>query len=246
MERGQYKVVICDDDALFLNLMQEKITGIFEKKKKKCEIYSYAGSREMLGKMPAQTDLYFLDIDMPGMSGMEVAKKIMVENAEAVIIFVSNHEDAVFEAIHYAPFRFIRKAYIETELPEALGAWEKECRKRERNRAVLEIKTREGIAGILIQNIICIESRRHYLRVKCVDGEYETRGKLADYEVQLKEYGFVRMNIGYLIHCRWIKQIKTGQVILKTDEIITISRGRFEEVKHAYMAYVRGSMNGDY
>lgn len=245
MKNGQYEICICDDDILFLKILRQKIAEIFAKKKKEYEIYSYSDSGELIKNRLTKADLYFLDIDMPGISGMDVAKQLINENKEAAIIFISNYEETVFEAIHYAPFRFIRKAYLETELPEAIAAWEKEHRRRRKNRMILEIKTKEGITAVPCRNIIYIESNRHYLCVKCKDGEHRTRGKLSDYEKTLKEAGFVRAGIGYMVNCRWIKQLKTSQLTLKTDEVIAISRGRFEEVKHTYMEYVREDTDGD-
>ena len=58
----------------------------------------------------------FLDIDMPGISGLEIAKKLREENSDIILIFVSAHEQYVFESIEYSPFRYIRKSRIEKEL----------------------------------------------------------------------------------------------------------------------------------
>lgn len=45
---------------------------------------------------------------MPGISGLEIAKKLREENSDIILIFVSAHEQYVFESIEYSPFRYIR------------------------------------------------------------------------------------------------------------------------------------------
>ncbi len=52
--------------------------------------------------------ILFLDIDMPGIDGMEIAKRLEQTERRVKVIFVTNHADMVFTAIHYRPFRFIR------------------------------------------------------------------------------------------------------------------------------------------
>lgn len=243
MEQREWRVAVCDDEELFLGVLCEKIEKYFREIGKACRIFSYTSSEKMLADSLA-AELYFLDIDMPGLSGLVVAERLASRNGDAVIIFVSSHEEMVFEAIHYAPFRFIRKSHLEKELPEALASWEKVCQAQEQSCMTLEIKTRDGIVARRAEEILYLESNRHYLRVVCGDSVYETRGKISDYETILNEPEWVRVNVGYLVNCRYIARLKTGILTLKNGEEITISRGKNEKVKAAYMAYVREHMAG--
>lgn len=231
-----YRIVLCDDDAIFMEIMAEKIEKHLIGQKMPFQLKRYLDSCQMSMDITQEDDLYFLDIDMPGVSGMELAKAILKGNPKGIIIFVSNHEEMVFEAIHYMPFRFIRKGRLEEELQEALLAWEKKIVWR---RQKLEIRTRDGMVCVPVDEVLYLESRRHYIRVCCTGREYEMRGKLSDYEENLKHWGFVRVNVGYLVNCQHISILRAGQVILSSKEEISIGRARREEVKHAYMKSVR-------
>jgi len=55
--------------------------------------------------------LLILDIDMPGISGLDLAETLRASNLNLLIIFLSNHEEFVFKAIEFQPFRYIRKRY---------------------------------------------------------------------------------------------------------------------------------------
>ncbi|MBO5069889.1 MAG: response regulator transcription factor [Roseburia sp.] len=231
-----YRIVLCDDDAVFMEIMEEKIKKCLNEEKMPFQLRRYLHSCQMTTDITQEDDLYFLDIDMPGVSGMELAKAILRENPQGTIIFVSNHEEMVFEAIRYMPFRFIRKDRLEEELHEALLAWEKKIVWR---RQKLEVKTRDGMVCVPVDEVLYLESHRHYIRVCCTSREYEMRGKLSDYEENLKHWGFVRVNVGYLVNCRHISVLRAGQVILSSKEEISIGRARREEVKRAYMKFVR-------
>ena len=67
--------------------------------------------------------MVFMDIDMPGLSGMETAALLRERNCNTTLIFVSSYEHFVFESIRYMPFRFIRKSLYQEEVPEALQSW---------------------------------------------------------------------------------------------------------------------------
>lgn len=112
-EDKRYKIVICDDDETFIDLLSEKIEQDFVQRKIVCLIEKYSDSRKLLDNIGAETQLYFLDIDMPEINGMEIADKILAKNLHSEIIFVSNHEEMVFESFRYKPLRFkIGRAHV--------------------------------------------------------------------------------------------------------------------------------------
>ena len=64
-------------------------------------------------------DVILLDIDMPHISGLQIANEIRKE-INITLIFVSAHDEMVFDAIQYQPFRYIRKTRLDEELPQVL------------------------------------------------------------------------------------------------------------------------------
>ncbi len=235
-EDKRYKIVICDDDETFIDLLSEKIEQDFVQRKIVCLIEKYSDSRKLLDNIGAETQLYFLDIDMPEINGMEIADKILAKNPHSEIIFVSNHEEMVFESFRYKPLRFIRKERMNQELQEAISAF---LDKKEKESRILEITTREGKCCIAVDDIIFLESRQHYLKICCENENFELRGRISDYETMLEKYGFVRVNIGFIINCKYIKILKTKKIILCNGMEINIGSNRHDKVRHAYMEYVR-------
>lgn len=231
-----HKVLIYDDDILYTELLEEKISDVLQTWKINYEIEKYQDNHRLTEESMRDAELFFLEIDMPGMSGIELAENIRKENVEAAIIFISNHAEMVFQAIHYAPLRFIRKECLEEELPEALRAWWKEIIQKNKE---IELSTREGKVCIALNDIVYIESSRHYVNVCCTESAYEVRGRISDYENQLKEYGFIRVHMSFLVNCRYVKLLRPKEVLLSNGMQIHIGNKWKEEATHLYMKYVR-------
>ena len=71
-------------------------------------------------------------------------------------------------------------------------------------------------------------------RLKGIEG-----GQRRNSVAELSEYGFVRVNIGFIINCKYIKTLKTKKIILCNGMEISIGSNRHDKVRHAYMVYVR-------
>lgn len=81
-----------------------------------CEIFS--DSEELLAKVREKEkfDLYFLDISIPKMGGLELAEKIAEEQPQSTIVLSSTRESDIFKIFYIQPFDFIRKQNMEEDL----------------------------------------------------------------------------------------------------------------------------------
>ena len=120
------RIVICDDEELFTNRIEKYTRDFFDRHNIKVAIKCFNDSTSLISDIQNQTNLFLLDVMMPGNSGLELASVIRDVQPDAYIIFISNMEDAVFTSFKYAPLRFIRKEFIDEELSEALNAFSSE------------------------------------------------------------------------------------------------------------------------
>ena len=118
-------IAICDDEQKSLQMIQKELYHIADKLKIEIETYAYKEGKKVLDLIYNEKedfDVLFLDIDMPDVSGLEVAKKLRQKHLDIILIFISAYEQYVFESIEYNPFRYIRKNRIEKELMPCLKA----------------------------------------------------------------------------------------------------------------------------
>ena len=99
------RIAICDDSKEQLALLEDVVEklGI-----KNAEIDCFYNGDSLLSHLIKKEDFYYqiylLDIEMPGMNGLEVAKEIRTMDKRAVIIFITSYSDYVFSSFEVQPF----------------------------------------------------------------------------------------------------------------------------------------------
>ena len=229
-------IMICDDNKEFLSAirssLEQNLAG------RECEITVCEKGRSAL-KLCAERipDISFLDIDMPDVSGFNIAKEIYERKKDAIIIFVTGHENYVFTSLRYRPLRFIRKAYLESELPEALNAAINEilCQNK-----FLDLGSRYENEKIGIGDILYFESKGNYAEVThCNGNKYRYRSTLSKLEKELELFDFLRVHAGFLVNMKHIQKIYKNTLFLPDGIRINISRRLYPRVQASYAAYLR-------
>lgn len=235
------RIAICDDDQALLHSYKNRIKALFESKHVDATIFDYTkGSKLIKDCKEVPFDLIFLDIDMPEMSGFDVAEKINDINADTVIIFVTNEEQLVYRSLRYSPFRFIRKAYFVAELSEAIISFLDMYLKRNKTQVFNCINGE--IVVINIKDIMYIESNKHKVTVYTQKKDIVTKAKIGELEENLKDFGFIRVHIGYLINMKYIFSIEKTEVIFVNQTSVPMSRHRTEQVKTEFHKYIRSEL----
>lgn len=104
-------IFICDDDNIYLNKLEEYFYKFFEENSLNYELKAFTDSKVLLQSIKKKIcDILVLDIDMPEINGIEIAKYIRNFNSDITLIFITNMEHLVFESVKYTPYRFIRKS----------------------------------------------------------------------------------------------------------------------------------------
>ncbi len=233
-------IAICDDDVEFSKNLEENVLTFFSDQPESCKVITFSSGKELLAQDEHNFDLLFLDICMPGLSGLDLANTIRKDPAlkNTSIIFISTINDYVFESFQYEPLRYMRKECIADELSDALNAFMKHHQNLPQDFQI-EIKEK-GIARLLpIKNIYYVESRGHYIDFYCIDQALHVRGGLTTYEKLLSEHGFYRINQSLLVNFFHIRTPKNDSVILDMGKELYISRSCKNQFHSAYMEWER-------
>lgn len=236
-KRGKImRIAICDDDAEFAEELREKAANGFSALNAQ-PVFSVYTDGAPLASGTSDFDAVFLDIDMPEINGFDIAEKINRES-ECLIVFVTSYDELVYSSIKFRPFRFIRKSYLDDELPEAINALNNAILKRAAGK---RFKLRSNNADVFlgVDEIIYIETFGHWLRIYVRDGDMlECYGSLSDMEEQLSGLDFVRTHKSYLVNCRYVYSIARGRVILTDKTEIPLSRYKSDAVKSRIKNYI--------
>ena len=237
-----WTIGICDDNPHFASMLSKKIYELCATRlsdRIDCKVLPAFGSAESVREhlKTGYISVLFLDIDMPGENGFQLAEYIREAHPETVIVFVSSYEDFVYSSFDYSPFRFLRKSHLTLELPETFERLVQRCFLE---KEALSFDTTEGEVLLRITDVVLVEGQKNYYEVKLVSGQnYKCRGTLSSVEEMLSEFDCFRVNSSYIVHFERIQKFEGDHILMQSGEEIRISRRKYGEFKSSYMEYIR-------
>lgn len=237
-------ILLCDDEEETLDRIREYIHSIRSQIKYPIDITEYTCAESVLKRLHSSdgvSDILIADIDMPDVSGMEMARVIRDEQLDVVLIFMTAHAEYVFQSFEYAPFRYIRKEFMEIELLPALQA---ACEKVNASRDIsLSIKTQNGILAVRTQDILYYELENRKCIIYTVqNGQYETWKKISELREEMGEMDnfFLQIYRGCMVNKHYVKTIKKDMIILENGKELPVSRRKKQEIADIMMEYWGG------
>lgn len=181
--------------------------------------------------------LVILDIDMPGMNGVECAHVIRETDPDVVIMFVTNLPQYALAGYEVEAVDYVIK-------PVSYGEFclkmKKALRYVGRNREhSIVLKCADGVRTLSAWEVLYVESDRHYLDYHTKTGCVRVRGTMSAAEKDLASHHFVRCNSGYLVNLRHVSSI-SGEDVLVGDDWLKISRARRASFMEAFARFTGG------
>lgn len=226
-------IVICDDMESDANIAKKIIKETAREIPIHVEFDYYSKAADVerrFLKKHELADILILDIDMPEISGLELAERLRREMKDLLIIFLSSYEEFVFKAIEFQPFRYIRKICINTEMPLAIQSAYKILKLKQAQQ--ISLKTADGERKELLSDIMYIESENRKVSIHLVNGiNYTANHKMADIQNMIISETFLMIHRSCIVNSDYVKNISNGILILDNDEKLVISRLKYKEVK---------------
>lgn len=230
-------IIVCDDDKAARSIIANAVQGGFAELGVEVETVLCASGAELRTRLSNGCfDLLFLDIDMPGISGIQLGRQLRNEGREIDIIYVSNREDRVFDSLKVDPVGFIRKSHLIEDIPDVLRRYWKRCESRQTEKMLI-VETKERILSIPLKDVVYIEAARNcqMLHIRGRAKPCQIRRNLKDLEDELAQDGFIRIHKGYLVNYHYIRLIEQDSVLLTDGEQVPLSRRKLQAVKSRFL-----------
>lgn len=228
-------IAICDDSEADALAAKEVIRNTLTELHVQADIEHFLSAEEIESKLLKRNehlDVLILDIDMPEVSGLQLAEKLRAGNLNLIIIFLSNHEEFVFKAIEFQPFRYIRKIKLKTEMPLAIRAAVRIIEIQKDKQIILE--TDDGEMKVMMSEIMYFETdkKKRKLSVHLTNNKTLLVNKtLSELQNILDHERYIMIHRSCVVNADYIKNIDNNVLVLDNDEQLLISRPRNKEVK---------------
>ena len=174
-------------------------------------------------KSKTSYDLVFMDIDLPGMSGMEAAGLMRAYDEETPLIFVTNLAQYAIRGYEVGAFDFVVKP---VEYPVFAFKFKRVFEAvRARRRDLVTLETRDGFVRMDAADILYVEVRGHKLTYHTARGPLEIWGTMKAATAELEPLGFAACNACYLVNLDHVTGL-SGEYVRVGEESLKMSRGK--------------------
>lgn len=224
------RIGICDDTAAARENLRLLCLKHFRLEEPEFFEFSTGdGAVRWLKGHPGALDLLFLDIEMPGRSGMEAAEAIRAFDREVLLAFVTGYTDYVYDGYAVGAVGYLVKPVSEEKLSSLLDR--AAAALEQRAPAVYTLRNAQGMFKVPLREILYAASDRRQVTLTTSRGDYTFYGKLDDVAAQLGA-GFVRIHQRYLVNARAVSAV-VGASVQVGEARLPISRSLHQQATMA-------------
>ena len=218
-------IIICDDRIDDRKNLSDLLSDYGEKKNYEFAITEYDSGEQLCEEQSAleACQLLFLDINMQGMDGLKTAMRIKEKYPKLPVVLVTAYMNYALDGYKVKASRFLLKDNLADTIEECMDDLIAEINK---NRRILEFRFVEGTIKLYADDIIYTEK-----------GTFQIYKKLDELENELKNMGFVRAHLSFLVNMKYITKISSYVMTLTTGKKIPVPKARYAQVKREYMLY---------
>ncbi|WP_029319768.1 LytR/AlgR family response regulator transcription factor [Butyrivibrio sp. AE3004] len=234
-----YQAAIVEDEKIFLDRTKKLLAQTFSDQNTEVAFDFFMSGDEFLPMVEQHFhyDMIFLDIEMPGMDGISVCRRIREISPEALVVFISNKEALVFQTFEVQPFRFIRKSELNEMAQPLVTAILQELSRRGQQIVKIEEPSSGDVFSFDVKKILYIEAQRKECIIVTNTNSTIMKTKLMSLESALKGYSFIKIHRSFLVNIDAITRIQKDTVLLTNGEELPLSRSVKESVKQAFLSH---------
>jgi len=171
-----------------------------------------SGESAILQALQLQPDVVFLDVEMPKMNGVEVAKSLMELKKVPLIIFATAYPQFAAEAFRLNALDYLLKPYDTEHLKQTISRIEKELHppipaNPTSTLGKLSIEVDGEIDYIDVKAILYMHREENVTKIITHSHEYDVNLSLKELESRLISHSFFRIHRGYLVNLNYVVRL---------------------------------------
>lgn len=232
------RIAICDDDEGIRIQLYKMLRTYFQTNSMEIPDIVCFKNGEALLEDAGEFDILFLDIEMPGRSGIHIGRDIKSRYPEVIIFVVTSYAEYLDEAMRIHVFRYltkpIEKIRLYRNLKDALQIYYN-------NTTKIVVETKTSVHTLRAADILCVEASDRKVLIHTIGNTepYESIYNMQYWEEHLNGKCFFRTHRSFLVNMEHISSFDRSVVHLCESEICPyLTRRKYTEFKKAYMNYI--------
>lgn len=236
------KISIVDDDESFTILLKRKVTDYFEKNKQLCQIDTFSNTQLFYYELTEKQhyDICFMDIEMPGINGIQLAEKLREYDKNTYLVFVTSYFEFAAHGYSLKAFDFIQKSLLDEKLSLVLTGIVLEMKRTENKFYCIETDVR--LQRIEYKEIIYLYKSNKNTVIVSMEEEIQVRKPLQTVFHELNSEEFIWVERGYIINLEHIMGMNGRDIRLRNGTVIRAGKARARTIKEAIHDYWRNWM----
>ncbi|WP_350253101.1 LytR/AlgR family response regulator transcription factor [Bacillus halotolerans] len=234
------RVLIVDDEIL----ARDELAYLLKRTNEELEINEAENIESAFDQMMDQKpDLLFLDVDLSGENGFDIAKRLKNMKNPPAIVFATAYDQYALKAFEVDALDYLTKPFDEERVRQTMKKYKKVKREIDEPEEIshasqhkLALSVGESIVIVDTKDIIFAGTEDGHVHVKTFDASYSVNDTLVVIEKKLPETDFLRVHRSFVVNTEYIKEIQpwfnsTYNLIMKDGSKIPVSRTYAKELK---------------
>lgn len=235
-----YHIAIVEDEKEFSDQLVSYLKQYGEENKIEIKVSVFGDGESVLKDYSSDYDAIFLDIQMPGIDGMQTAEAIREMDEDVVLMFITNMAQYAISGYSVGALDFVMKPINYYTFALKVGRVLKRVQKKVREQNSIVISLPNGMKKLDAKQIYFVEIQNRMLHYHTDEGEFIVKGTMQSVEQELESFAFAKCNHWYLVNLMHVKEVRKNIAVVGEFEL-EISRRNKNTFLKALTEYLGGT-----
>lgn len=231
------KIALCDDDSQFVSKITGLIQSLLQNGTELLVITTYINPVALTASISdgERYDVYILDVEMPDLNGIDVARCIREYQPNAAVLFLSSHLRYATEGYKVQAMRYVSKLDLDHALPEALEQAVAALKKTD-TRSIM-VQHYQNYTRILHKDILYVQKMQRSIQIVTDrQGNFKDNRGIKELFSEIDDPRFIFTDRAYFVNLDYVQELNGSWLVLTNEDRVPISRPMMPSVKKAMIA----------
>ena len=233
------RILICDDDMLIHEQIQQHLKSYFKNNCRKCPEIACFSDGETLLADKGEKDILFLDIEMPGINGIYVGNELKRHNEHIIIFVITSYAEYLDDAMRFHVFRYLSKPLDKQRffrnLKDAIALYHTMTNK-------IPIETRQGVHTLPVSSVIAIEAFGRKVLVHTTARDFESVHTMQYFLELLPKNCFFQTHRSFIVNFEHVSDFDHSLVHMAGGMFHAyLTKRKYTSFKEAYLLYLEST-----